>query len=368
MADPPCGSGQPVFEIPCGPAPAARWTARGSPPVGSAYSGQGAECRIGPQRHPTKKVLGAIQKPTGPRPLGQDIRSDQQEETHTMSKKLFISLFAPLLVTAALVAMPAVASAACAAPGKCHYYINAVGVNKLALSENEATPGRHYPTLSWGTLDLKSSTGTEIECQNAIIGDIENPESGGPGRSETENWTATDCRVPGCEPNAAVEGQVVMEGLPWAAELQESGKFIRTATLAAHAEPWLSATEEPPEASTNAEAPASQSGAVVTTGCAFRPGLAGVLLGETGKKMEEEDPYKSGDPDLVYYPGAPKPQCIGPSKPKAINGSHIGSSPSEVEFDQPATGVLACTGSTTGETTGNLKVQGYEGEELINTF
>ena len=69
------------------------------------------------------------------------------------------------------------------------------------------------------------------------------------------------------------------------------------------------------------------------------------LSAKEGAKFEEEhlakDPNEPGDPTSINVPKAPVITCFGGSSPKAKNGSSSGK-PATLEFDQPATGALAC--------------------------
>ena len=137
-----------------------------------------------------------------------------------MSKKLSIRL-APALALASFALMPAVAQAkfpaTCVVEAKCHYYINATSPSAFTILKE----GEDKATLSWGVWTYSLAAGT-VTCQNAAIGDIENPVGGGAGRGETENFAASDCFADGCEPAQFLEMDVTAEKLPWASELTEN--------------------------------------------------------------------------------------------------------------------------------------------------
>ena len=137
-----------------------------------------------------------------------------------MSKKLLIGL-APVLATAAFVVMPAVAQAV---P---HYYV--VG--------QKAAEGKIFPDLAWGTLSLSEEGWplAEVTCENAVIGDYENPTGGGAGEGETDLFATTDCADTECPEEEGLELQVHSEKLPWESILVESGTKILVETKAADA-------------------------------------------------------------------------------------------------------------------------------------
>jgi len=129
-----------------------------------------------------------------------------------MSKKLFIGL-APLLAIAAFVVIPAVAQGACLEVGKCHFFKNGT----------QETEGVKIPTVSWGTVTLTSADGV-VTCENAVLGNVENPTGGGSGVGETNNFATANCVSAGCEPVSALELVVTAENLPWGVLLKEGEK------------------------------------------------------------------------------------------------------------------------------------------------
>jgi hypothetical protein len=109
-----------------------------------------------------------------------------------MSKKLFIGVV-PLLVAAAFAVAPVAAQAA--GP---HWTCN----------KSECAKGKRIPTVTWGTLELKSALGI-VKCHNVDAGWIENPTSGNPGIDATENFIPYffPCEAPGCPGEIKVIGE-----------------------------------------------------------------------------------------------------------------------------------------------------------------
>jgi hypothetical protein len=329
-----------------------------------------------------------------------------------MSKKLFIRLVVPLLAIAAFATMTAASAQACVLPAGvtagsgCHY--TNVAIPKAGSPMIAA--GTQHATLSWGTLTLKTEGVGSVTCQNALLGDVENPkpseeeenkgENNKPGRGETEGWATADCFAAGCENQTFVEMDVVFEELPYANELVErepgvvgvhtlgpsnglygiksenkldnadAGKGLTPGATGGEA--WLTGTEEAPfEAATAPSKISSPIGAEVTTKCEFRPHVADIATKTPGFEASQTDKlFTPGDWDSIPVPGAPITQCYGESTPRSVNGNgKPGQNPGRVEFDQPKTGLLKCVGiAGEGETTGHLLVMDYENKNLINTF
>jgi hypothetical protein len=135
-----------------------------------------------------------------------------------MSKKLLMGL-APMLATAAFVAMPAVAQAT---P---HYYV----------AGTKAAEGKTFPSVAWGTLTLANSNPViqPLSCMNAVLGEYKNPTGGGAGEGVTDNFATTDCADVECPEESGLELQVHSENLPWSAILVESGTKELVETKAA---------------------------------------------------------------------------------------------------------------------------------------
>jgi hypothetical protein len=319
-----------------------------------------------------------------------------------MSKKLLLSV-APLLVTVAFAAMPAVSQAT---P---QFYKN----NTLIKS------GENVPTISWGTLNLAAG-GTTVTCQNAALAYILNVSNAGKG--ETVNFATANCSLSTgeCKPSQGLEVVVTAEELPWGLELEE-GTFsakptVRQRTLA-----------EPPGTPGFASGYdfLSTEGAQVTTHCVFRgkqpvvkqlaeslcghafPGTGSATIYEpagrtvipveaigfetyvieaetscsgAGLATEEGEvarrPSTAGDPAKYNVPGVAVAPCEGENAPHLKNGTSA-KAPSEILFDQngnnggkgetSTTGTLVCEGVGPGTTTGSLSSAGYEKAEVITT-
>jgi hypothetical protein len=119
---------------------------------------------------------------------------DKQEETHIMSKKLFIS-FAPLLAIAAFAVMPVAAQAAA---GEGHWFVGG-----SILKEGVKTP-----TVTWGGSTNLSQTSNigEINCRGVGGGTIENPKGGTAGVGTTDLSNFFECKSLGCEKAAGETG------------------------------------------------------------------------------------------------------------------------------------------------------------------
>jgi len=94
------------------------------------------------------------------------------------------------------------------------------------------------------------------------------------------------------------------------------------------------------------------------------------LCGGEGLGLEElENGTHSptpGAPLSINVPGYPVITCEGENAPKTSTGAS-GSHPSEIIFDQPATGELECGPFGGGTTTGSLKSMGYSEGQIIST-
>lgn len=143
-----------------------------------------------------------------------------------MSKKLFIGAV-PLLVTAAFAVLPMAAQAA-EPQWKSNGALLKEGVRK--------------PTVTWGTLELKSALGI-VKCHNVDAGWIENPKGAvageKPGIGATENFIPFffPCEAPGCPGEIKVIGEGLSTTVPgtsflapeswWPTELEREGEIIR---------------------------------------------------------------------------------------------------------------------------------------------
>jgi hypothetical protein len=219
-----------------------------------------------------------------------------------VNKKLLASL-APLLATAAFVAVPAAAQAACTPPACPHVYTNGARLPE----------GEKLPLFGWGTLKLMNSTLGESECHNVGAGTVENPIGGGAAVGKSKAWSAYECISAACTALGGKAFTITPENLPWLEELIE---------------PQI-----------------------------------GVFRTKIGKKGKEAESVLV----KTNCEGKLSEQFFGEQTPKILNnGSAIGSKPGESEFDQPGSGELESTFFGKGKTTGKVKVEGYEEEELIS--
>ena len=137
--------------------------------------------------------------------------SNEREEK-MMRRRPFIRL-APLLATASLVALPAVAQAT---P---HYYVDGV----------KAAEGKMFPSISWGTLTLverNPERSPPLSCENAVLGEYKNPTGGDAGEAVTDNVATANCADTECPEEDGLEPQVHSENLPWGGGLVESAANI----------------------------------------------------------------------------------------------------------------------------------------------
>ncbi len=103
-----------------------------------------------------------------------------------MSKKLFISI-APLLAIAAFVVMPAAAQAAL----------------KWNVNGIPTAPGEHTSVIMWGGVTYHVAGGTEFTCENAAIADVYNNAS--PPSGEVEAFATADCESATYCPGESIE-------------------------------------------------------------------------------------------------------------------------------------------------------------------
>jgi len=238
-----------------------------------------------------------------------------------MSKKLFIGAV-PLLVTAVFAFGTTVAQAAPA---------------KWAKNFTILGNGKPEPTISWGTLELKSAAGN-ISCKNAASANVENTATGVENNGPTTAFATWECKASGQATCPLVAGttKVKGEGLPWPAKVEEegagTGKYRSTET----------------------------SGVKVNIGCFVGPGteppiLAGFALFQTGEVAPGE---------------------IGTATPAFQNGSSAGR-PSEVLFGAGSGNLKAATEVEVGESgetpfvvekmEATAKSAVLKGKELIKT-
>jgi len=128
-----------------------------------------------------------------------------------MNRK-FLGL-APLLAVVAFALMPAAAQAA---P---HWWQNGL------LVEEGAKPGQEF--IGWGNLSLSNANTGELECQNAVGGNAENPLGGGVGVGKLSIFSPYNCVAAGCPAAAGLEITSTPNTLPWPLTLEEKAGKIR---------------------------------------------------------------------------------------------------------------------------------------------
>jgi hypothetical protein len=218
-----------------------------------------------------------------------------------MNRKFFFISLAPLLAIAALAVMPAASQAA---P---HIYVNGV-IAKEAKKVRE---------ISWGTAKLKNSTLGEVECHNIFAGYGENPTGGGAAIGKVQAFYPYECGSSSCEALGGVNIEVTAGKLPWKVEVTE------------------------PESK--------------------------VFRQKTGFKGKEKNKPPT-EPEYVNFTvnceRVAKVEFFGEQTPKILNnGLSIGSAPGELELTNG--GELESELIGNGTTEGNVKVEGYGAEELI---
>jgi len=228
-----------------------------------------------------------------------------------VSKKLLISVSA-LLATAAFVVMPAAALAETP-----HYTVN--GPN---------TGAEPVTTTAWGTITLKGTKGgvpgSFITCHNVAAGTAANPGGGAPatdkipGSGLTQVFATFDCESEGICPPGTTPG-VLAEELPWTNTLEISGGIVRQATT----------------------------------------GVKVFITCSVSKKV-------GGGAKFITNPAS---VCCKNQKPNSKKGTSA-LHPGFLEFGIPSSGELEVEGSgetVSGGTEGEVKVLGYNEQELINT-
>ena len=181
------------------------------------------------------------------------------------------------------------------------------------------------PVIGWGTITLALTkppvdVGTTITCHNAIAGTTDNPSGGGAGVGAVDVFTTFNCES---EKNCVLgeETRVVAEKLPWVTKLtEEVVGTIRNETT----------------------------GVQVDVEC----------LAKSSEKIEKEIKF-----DIGTEPTKEKGQ-----RPSSHNGTSA-LHPGFLEFGS-GSGELEVVGSKetiTGKTEGEVKLLGYEEQELIST-
>ena len=115
-------------------------------------------------------------------------------------------------------ARPAVVGKTCSI-GAFEYYPPARYYANNILAESEPEP-----LVYWGTTTLKSSNGTTVTCHTAGGDSFDNPAGGVAGVGATEAFASWDCENNKCSFVATIAG----EGLPWPSHLTEESRTIRS--------------------------------------------------------------------------------------------------------------------------------------------
>lgn len=127
-----------------------------------------------------------------------------------MSRKLYAA-FAPLMVMAAVAAVPALAQA------QPHWYVNGT---RLPF-ENAKKEVKKTAVTSHGTLTLTDATlNAKVTCNATDKGNIWNTKSTESGKDEITEFTNSECDGNICPEKSTTE--VIAEGVPWATELTEA--------------------------------------------------------------------------------------------------------------------------------------------------
>jgi hypothetical protein len=156
-------------------------------------------------------------------------------------------------------------------------------------------------TLMWGALTLENSKIGALTCQTLDGGDVANPVGGGAGKGALDAFTVYDCVAPTCEA-AGGKLEVIAERLEWTSVLiEEAG--------------------------------------------AFRDKLEGIAL------------------RVICAASALNVEFHGTLKPRLKGGTMIGLGSSRLEFEASSGSLESAEGP--GALTGNLKLMGFEGGEII---
>jgi len=291
---------------------------------------------------------------------GQGRNPRSQEEMHTMSKKLLISL-APLVAIIAFAMMPVAAQAAkCVpfTPGSIpHYCANGTRLPEFGPGISGSTK---TPIIQWAKLTLGSGAAA-VSCKNAVAGNVWNPEGVSPnveklgpaGKGEVELFATYECTVAACP----LETRVTAENLPWPYETYEGTAPDPAGTLRV-----------------------KNTGIRVKVGCYFpnpfpsneaakgQPAAVPLLFGGPGTPGGGENNPKlslgsSGcnKPGLSLFTAASGTDAGSGELEEETGGEGRSSSPYPVKGAETGTG----TGVKSG-TTGTVKTCGFNNSELIN--
>jgi hypothetical protein len=172
--------------------------------------------------------------------------------------------------------------------------------------------GAKLRTLEWGVLKLTNPALGEVECHSIWAGYLENPAGSGAAVGFVQAFFPYECVSESCKALGATAIEVTAEKLPWSAEVVAPGE--------------------------------------------------GVFRMKTGNRTKAAGAIFV----RVNCVGAKNVQFFGENAPKLLNnGLAAGSAPGEGEFDQPGSGELESEALGGLKFAGNVKVEGYGQEELI---
>jgi hypothetical protein len=218
-----------------------------------------------------------------------------------------------------------------------HYFSGGLGaVARIA-------PEEKIPVVSWGTLTLTNlKTGSKVTCRDVAGGYVENPAPGGPagpaGVGETQSFNPYECESEGCTPAATGGGPAT---------------YISVEALATEA----------PFPGTGNETNLGWKSQLLTEGSLTRSQSVGVKINVSCNVNTASN--GKGEP---IFGVVTEEKLEGSNKPNTVTKCCKASSPPEVEFDA-GSGTLhrpAPEEAIEAKTEGNLKILGYNEEELIN--
>ena len=200
---------------------------------------------------------------------------------------------------------------------------NAGGTSKGSDATFKTLPAPHYysnavplgsepiTVIGWGTLALKTVVGGsgEVVCHTAQAGTIDNPAGAAPGVGSTQLFVAYHCESTAC-PFTSV---VTAESLPWSSQLESEGSLIRAKT--------------------------------------------------TGVKIKSDCQKEGGSEGSTTFVGSDAPLA-----PAGVRKGSSAKSPGFLEFDA-GSGTLekeGSSGAVQARIEGEVKMLGYEEQELIN--
>jgi hypothetical protein len=251
-----------------------------------------------------------------------------------VSRRLLIGL-TPALAVAALIAAPVLAQAA----NPPHYFINGTGLGA------RASEGEKIPIVLWGTLGFSSSQEPRITCDTAIGGWAENPgegTAGAAGVGEIQSFNAYDCEDKACTASATSGGPATYISIA-----------AQPTAYVSPAAPGGNATDLGWKSHLLYEEPTKL----------IRSEIEGIKLEFTCHR--EEGTTEAGEPTFVteYFEtkeGSLRPSS-GPLRPMANNPPFL-----EFDFTGNGSGFLGPAGPFEQRWEGELKVLGYDSQEVIN--